>query len=217
MLFAFSPRSTRRRMAPGSPWNLRMPAARPLSARTISIKASSTRSRRWIAAASQGRVFGSLIATSLSLQFYSKSDGFGAACPALLAHDQSDSGRRNIRRRLSLLLQQQPRGPTMRITTIALATAFALSSTFALAQAGGGAGGAAGGSAAGSSGGSAGAGTGGSSGTTMSGAGSSTGSTAGSANGPGSTTNPSGSTIGAGSSPSGSTLTPSGPGSGTGR
>jgi hypothetical protein len=82
----------------------------------------------------------------------------------------------------------------MRITTIAIGYGFALSSTFAPAQAGGGA---AGGSAAGSSAGSPGAGTAGSSGTAMSGSGSSTGRTAGSANGPGATTNPSGSTIGA--------------------
>jgi hypothetical protein len=108
----------------------------------------------------------------------------------------------------------------MKLTTVLLATAFALSNSFAIAQSGG-AGGAAsgtGGGAAGVSGGSVGgSGTTGSSGSTMSGSGSSTGSTAGSANGPNSTMNPSGSTVGPSSSPSGSTLTPTGPGSGTAR
>jgi hypothetical protein len=205
---------------PGLPRNLRMPAAREkhpfstdrLDQSLVHAKPSLDRcgkpgSSVWIAHCH----------FAFTPKFYKKSDSFGRLAPLFWLTTQSDSGRRNIRWRLSLLLQQQQRGTTMRITRIALATAFALYSTFALAQAGGGAGGAAGGSAAGSSGSSAGAGTGGSSGTTISGAGSSTGSTAGSASGPGSTTNPSGSTIGAGSSPSGSTVTPTGPGSGTGR
>ena len=99
----------------------------------------------------------------------------------------------------------------MRLTTIALATAFALSSTFALAQAGGAAGGSAGGSTGGGSTGGAsmsGSGTVASSGTT--GAGSSTNGAA--AANPNSTMNPSGNTL-APSSTSGSTLAPTGPGS----
>jgi hypothetical protein len=170
-------------------------ARKALSARTISIKASSAQFVAGSLQQARGGCFGRSLPLRFQSQFYKQMDGFGAALPVRLSHDlQSGSGRRNIRWRLSLLLQQQPRGTPMRITTIAIGYGFALSSTFAPAQAGGGA---AGGSAAGSSAGSPGAGTAGSSGTAMSGSGSSTGRTAGSANGPGATTNPSGSTIGA--------------------
>jgi hypothetical protein len=100
----------------------------------------------------------------------------------------------------------------MKLTTIALATAFALSSTFALAQAGGAA---AGGSTGGST-------TGGAS---MSGTGTTTGGTTGTGMGSGSSTgtavqnpsntmNPSGNTLAPNASPSGSTLGPTGPGTG---
>jgi hypothetical protein len=131
---------------------------------------------------------------------------------------------RNIMQSRRFIVSTPMERTTMKLTTIALAGAFALTSTFALAAGGAGGGGAggAGGGAAGAGGGgvsagSSAAGTPGTSGSTMSGSGSTTGSTAGSANGSNSTTNPSGSTIGAGSSPSGSTLTPSGSGSGTSR
>src|ERR1700730_6629021 len=102
---------------------------------------------------------------------------------------------------------------TMRITTMALAGALALSSTFALAQSSGGTagGGSAGGSVTG------GTTTGSSSGNTTGGtAGSSTSSTTSGRMGP-SSTNPSGNTLAPSGSPSGSTLTPTGPGSGIGR
>ena len=96
----------------------------------------------------------------------------------------------------------------MKLTTIALAGVFALSSTFALAQSSGGS---AGGSPA-----TAGTTTGSSMGGTT------TGNAAGTLNSaptpaPYNSRNPSGSTVGARPSPSGSTLTPTGPGSGLSR
>jgi hypothetical protein len=101
----------------------------------------------------------------------------------------------------------------MKLTTIALATAFALSSTFALAQAGGAAGGSTGGSTTGGasmSGSGTGTTTGGTTGTGM-GSGSSTGTAV---QNPSNTMNPSGNTLAPNASPSGSTLGPTGPGTG---
>ena len=101
---------------------------------------------------------------------------------------------------------------TMKITTIALATVLSLSSTFALAQAGGGA---AGGSAGASGASSAGTTTGGTTGT---GAGGSSGNLGGATTtAPNNTMSPSGNTLGPNASPSGSTLGPSGAGSGVHR
>jgi hypothetical protein len=102
----------------------------------------------------------------------------------------------------------------MKLTTIALATAFALSSTFALAQAGGAAGGSTGGSTAGGasmSGSGIGTTTGGATGTTGMGSGSTT---APAVQNPRNTMNPSGNTLAPNGSPSGSTLGPTGPGTG---
>src|ERR1700688_1306641 len=97
----------------------------------------------------------------------------------------------------------------MKLRTIVLATAFALSSTFALAQAGGASAGgtAGGGSAAGGS-----AASGSAIGSTMNG--STTGKAGASVTSPNNTQSPSGNTLGPNASPSGSTLTPTGPGSG---
>jgi hypothetical protein len=100
----------------------------------------------------------------------------------------------------------------MKLTTIALAGVFALSSTFAFAQMSGSSAG--GSSAAGP------ATTGTTTGSSMGGA--TTGSAAGTRNSaptpaPYNSKNPSGSTVGARPSPSGSTLAPTGPGSGLSR
>src|SRR3979411_1479724 len=106
----------------------------------------------------------------------------------------------------------------MKLTTVALASVLALSSTFAFAQGGGGGagGGSAGGSSAGTDGGSSTAGgTAGSSTTTGSSMDGST--TGGAGANPNNTVSPSGNTLGPNPSPSGSTVTPTGPGSGTRR
>jgi hypothetical protein len=102
----------------------------------------------------------------------------------------------------------------MKLTTIALATAFALSSTFALAQAGGAAGGSTGGSTTGGasmSGSGTGTTTGGTTGTTGMGSGSTA---APAVQNPNNPMNPSGNTLAPNASPSGSTLGPTGPGTG---
>src|ERR1700731_552297 len=116
---------------------------------------------------------------------------------------RADTANRNIRQRCDLSGGHPRKETIMKLTTIALAGVFALSSTFALAQSSGG-------SAGGSS--TAGPAT----------AGTTTGNAAGTLNSaptpaPYNSRNPSGSTVGARPSPSGSTLTPTGPGSGLNR
>jgi hypothetical protein len=123
------------------------------------------------------------------------------------------AARRNIRQPRDLFHDQPRKEATMKLMTIALAGALALSSTFALAQAGGSAGGSstAGGSA--TSGTTTGSST---SGTTTGSAAGQSGTGSNGMSGP-NTMSPSGSTVGARPSPSGSTLTPTGPGSGLSR
>jgi hypothetical protein len=105
--------------------------------------------------------------------------------------------------------RSQTKEEIMKLRTIALATALALSSTFALAQSGGG-------SAAGSAGGSSVAGgsaaTGSATGSSMNGT--TTGNAGATVTSPNNTQSLSGNTLGPKASPSGSTLTPAGPGSG---
>ena len=114
------------------------------------------------------------------------------------------SGTYGIHGDLPLVIQQKE--TTMKLATITLATAFALSSTFALAQAGGASASGAGGASAGS------AATGSATGSTSSGG--TTGTAGASATSPNNTQSPSGNTLGPKASPSGSTMTPTGPGSG---
>jgi hypothetical protein len=143
---------------------------------------------------------------------------FGSSPPAT-AFDRTLAGviapeRRNICGRSWFSLgidngNDQTRETTMKLLTIALAGALALSSTFALAQSSsGGAGGSSttGGSAA----------TGSTTGSSVNGVqtGNPGSTTTGRATGPNSTANPSGNTLAPNGSPSGSTLQPTGPGSG---
>ena len=127
------------------------------------------------------------------------------------SHLRGETERKTLMARCSGAITK--RKIAMKLTTIALAAAFALSSTFALAQAGG-TGGSAGGSATGGAS-MSGSGTGTTTGgTTGTGSGNTTSPAVQSPNNP---MNPSGNTLAPNGSPSGSTLGPTGPGSATGR